>query len=59
MTSQETNKQISEILDKYLAKEQQMKMLEELTEVQGNKSFQLSISHLLVLVRKQYNKIVG
>lgn len=51
MTSKKTNEEIAKILDKYLKKEEQVSMLEELVEVEGNKSFQLSISYLLTFVR--------
>lgn len=51
MTSQETNQQIVKVLDKYLSKEQQIAMFEELVEVHGNKSFKLSISYMFTLIR--------
>jgi len=56
MTSNQTNKQIKQILDKHLSHEQQLKMFTELSEVKGNKSFKGSIENLLKLIGERKTK---
>lgn len=56
-TSKNTNQEIAKILDKYLSQEKQVQLFTELSKVDGNSSFRMTITSLLSLIklRKELN----